>query len=113
MKRREFFKNLATISGAVVAAPILFTTLQSKAEEGRRKKTDAAAGGSDMVAPDEATAKAVQYIEATKNAAKDCSNCVLYAKTGMRGAKEVGTCAIFPKKLVLAKGHCNSWAKKA
>lgn len=112
MKRREFFKNLAEISGAAVIAPILFTTVQGNAEESRRKKADAA-GGSDMVAPGDAVAKAVQYTEASKVAGKDCANCVLYVKTDTKGGKEVGSCAIFPKKLVISKGYCNSWAKKA
>ena len=112
MKRREFFKNMAGIAGAAVIAPILLTTIKSHAEEGRRKKADAA-GGSEMVDPNEATAKAVQYIEASKAAGKDCTNCILYAKTEMKNGKEVGTCALFPKKLVFGKAYCNSWAKKA
>ncbi len=111
MKRRDFFKNLAEISVVAVVAPILFTAAQSQAEESRRKK--AVDGGSDMVSPGDAVAKAVQYTEASKVAGKDCSNCVLYAKTDSKGGKEVGTCSLFPKKLVYAKGYCNSWAKKA
>ncbi|MEK6627452.1 MAG: high-potential iron-sulfur protein [Bdellovibrionota bacterium] len=111
MKRREFFKNLAEISGVAVVAPILFTVVQSQAEESRRKK--AASGGSDMVSPDDPVAKAVKYTEASKVAGKDCANFVLFVKADAKGGKEVGTCALFPKKLVVAKGYCNSWAKKA
>lgn len=38
-----------------------------------------------------------------------CANCNLYS--GKPGAAE-GPCAIFPGKLVSAKGFCNAWVKK-
>ena len=37
-----------------------------------------------------------------------CDNCALYVPKGPKGE-----CAIFSKRLVVAKGWCNSWIKKA
>lgn len=116
MKRREFFKNMMGLTGAAALAPLILSTFKSSiasAQEGGGRKK---AGGadSDMVDPKtDATAKAVQYMEASKTKDKSCANCAMYAKTEVRKGKEVGTCALFPKKLVLGKGYCNSWAKKA
>lgn len=115
MKRRKFFKNVIGIAGAAAVAPILLSGIGSRqafAEEGRRKKTDAG-GDSNMVDLKDPTAKAVGYVETSKLPEKKCSNCSLYVKTEMKNGKEVGTCALFPKKLVLANATCNSWAKKA
>ena len=115
MKRREFFRNVMGFTGTAAMAPLILSGLVSRqafAEEGRRKKADGGAD-SNMVDPMDPTAKAVGYIETTKLPDKNCANCSLYVKTEMKNGKEVGTCAIFPKKLVLAKGYCNSWAKKA
>lgn len=114
MKRREFFKNMAGITGAAVIAPLLLTTFKAQAEESRRKKPDAAGGGIEMVDPKDTTAKGVQYVEASKFPDKNCANCSLYVKTGKLDNKgqEVGGCPIFGKKQVLAKAYCISWAKK-
>ncbi len=109
MKRRDFFKNMAAVTGAIVVAPILLTALQSNAEESRRKKTTA--DGPHMLSVKDSTAQAIQYVESSKVKGKDCTNCVLYAKTGMHKGKEIGTCTIFPKKLVYGKAYCISWAK--
>lgn len=110
MKRRDFFKNFAGVAGAIAIAPVLFTSIQAQAEG---RKRDSAAGSSDMVSSTEPTAKAVQYVETSKMKDKNCSNCVLFNKTETRNGKDVGTCALFPKKLVSGKAYCNSWAKKA
>lgn len=118
MKRRDFLQSILGLSGAVAIAPLILTTLNSSkafAEESRRKKTGG--GDSDMVDVNDATAKAIGYVEDAKKASKaagnKCSTCSLYVKTEMRNGKEVGTCTIFPKKLVVGNGYCNSWAKKA
>lgn len=109
MKRRDFFKNLAGVAGAVAIAPTLLASLQASAE-GRRKGADG--GGSEMVEIKDPTAQAVQYVEVSKVKGKDCTTCVLYAKTGMKDGKEIGTCTLFPKKFVYGKAYCNSYAKK-
>ncbi|HEY8270505.1 MAG TPA: high-potential iron-sulfur protein [Pseudobdellovibrionaceae bacterium] len=118
MKRREFFKNMAKISGVAIAAPALISAFTGKmafAEEGRRKKSGDA--GSQLVDPSEATAKAVGYVEEStkspKAAGNKCANCILFVKPEKKNGKEVGSCAIFPNKFVVANGYCNSWAKKA
>lgn len=108
MKRRDFFKGLAGVTGAVIAAPVLLTTLKAQAE-GRRGGGDTS---SEMVDPKDSTAQAVKYVEATKEKGKSCATCVLYAKAGMKNGKEIGTCSIFSKKFVYANGYCNSYAKK-
>lgn len=116
MKRREFFKNVAGFAGTAALAPLIISSLgssQAFAEEGRRKKADGGGADSNLVDPKDPTAKAVGYVESSKLPEKKCSGCSLYVKTEMKNGKEVGTCAIFPKKLVLANATCNSWAKKA
>jgi hypothetical protein len=56
------------------------------------------------------TAKALEYVHESPDAEKLCVGCQLY--TGEAGA-EWGPCAIFPGKLVAAKGWCKSWVVKA
>lgn len=108
MKRRDFFKGLAGVTGVAIVAPVLLTTLKANAER-RRSGQDV---GSEMVDLKDPTAQAVKYIEASKVKGKDCSTCTLYAKTGMKNGKEIGTCTLFPKKFVYGKAYCNSYAKK-
>ena len=115
MRRREFFKNMVGFAGTAVAAPIFLSGLAGSrafAEESRRKKLDGGAE-SNLIDLKDPTAKAVGYVESSKLPEKKCSNCSLYVKTELKNGKEVGTCALFPKKLVLANATCNSWAKKA
>ncbi len=117
MKRRDFFKNMARISGLVIAAPALisaFTGNTAFAEESRRKKSGNA--GSEMVDPNDGTAKAVGYVEDSKKSPKaagnKCATCSLFMKSENKNGKAAGTCAIFPNKFVPADAYCNSWAKK-
>ncbi len=56
------------------------------------------------------TAKALEYVHESPDAAQLCSGCQLY--TGSADA-EWGPCAIFPGKLVSARGWCKSWIAKA
>ena len=69
-----------------------------------------AAADLPQVDPEDATAKALEYVHASTNPEQNCANCQLY--TGEAGA-EWGPCAIFPGKGVAAKGWCKSWIKKA
>lgn len=112
MKRREFFKTIAGMTGAAVVAPLLLTTLKAQAEESRRKKPETA-GGVELVDPKDTVAKGVQYVEKSKIADKNCANCNLFVPTGEVNGKKVGSCIIFGKKQVLAEAHCISWVKKA
>lgn len=118
MKRRNFFKNIAGITGLAIAAPAILSTfaINAHAEESRRKSA-APGADSEMVNPNDPTAKAIEYIEDTKKSKKSkgnkCLNCQLYVAGADRKGKKVGTCAIFPKKLVLGDAYCNSWVKKA
>ena len=56
------------------------------------------------------TAKALAYVHESPDATKLCVGCQLY--TGAADS-EWGPCAIFPGKLVNAKGWCKSWIVKA
>jgi len=62
------------------------------------------------VSLDDPTAKALQYVHESPDAAKLCLGCQLY--TGAADAKW-GPCAIFPGKVVNARGWCASWVPKA
>ena len=77
----------------------------------------APARAADLPMVDEAdpTAKALGYhCNAAKNPARTdatalCDGCLFYTATP--GGKS-GACALFPGKLVCAKGWCSSWQKK-
>ena len=128
INRRQFFRHLAQMSAAVVVAPMavraLFTS-EAQAEQkrparpaaGGDAKAPAAGGGAPLVDPNDATAKAVGYVEDhTKAAAakgNHCATCGFYAKKDSRNGKEAGTCTIFAGKEVYAAAYCNSWNKKA
>lgn len=118
MKRRDFFKGIAATSGFAILAATSSSTIFSSialAEGGLRKKAGADAGP-EMVDPKDPTANSLGYVadakKSPKSAGNKCSTCSLYQKTGMKDNKEIGSCAIFPKKFVNADAFCNSWAKK-
>lgn len=128
--RRDFFKLMTQFIGTSV----LFSLgLPAHAEERRRgggggeKKT---AGGSALeeLSPSKDAAKAVNYSLKHSNVKKPelkverqgvafdkqfCDGCSFYKKHSNKGAKELGTCQIFPNQLVEAKAWCSSWNKKA
>lgn len=117
MNRRNFFKNITSLSGVVLIAPAILSTIATNAfaEEGRRKKT-AAAAGPEMVDLNDPVAKGVQYVHDAKKSPNSkgnkCSTCMLYTKKEMKDGKEIGACSLFPNKFVYADGFCNSWVKK-
>ena len=96
MTRRQ---ALRLAGGATAIIPLTVLT-------GRR----ALAADLPQVDPEDATAKALEYVHASTNPEQNCANCQLY--TGEAGA-EWGPCPIFPGKGVAAKGWCKSWIKKA
>lgn len=122
--RREFFKTSATAMGALGVAHLLqLIPAKGLAESSSRRRGGGGGGELELVDPNEALAKAVNY-QHTHDAVKDkslktergglpfaqqfCDNCSLYTKT----SDTQGRCTIFPKKLVAAKGWCSSWNKK-
>lgn len=117
MKRRDFLKTVVGVASAATLVPMLTST--ALAEERRRGSGSAAAqAGSEMVVPNDPTAKAVGYVEnfkksPTSGGSKKCQSCALYAKSSQKDGKEIGSCSIFQKKFVYADGYCNSYAKKA
>lgn len=134
--RRGFLQ----IAGAVLLAPAVVSSI-AKAEEKRRGAAPAAgaAGGAKeldwaVVEPGKDVALAMRYYHSHADAKSDaqvskvekagvawdkqtCANCNFYKKVGNKKVagkdQEVGTCTIFPQKLVAGAGICNSWAKKA
>lgn len=77
----------------------------------------AAANAADapLVAADDATGKALKYVEDASKAAgakpgSKCANCTLYQ--GTAGSVQ-GGCLLFPGKSVKAAGWCSSWTAKA
>jgi High potential iron-sulfur protein len=67
-----------------------------------------------LVAADDATAKALKYVDdASKapdaKAGSKCANCSLYQ--GAAGSAQ-GGCLLFPGKAVKASGWCSSWTAK-
>jgi hypothetical protein len=110
--RREFFKNILGLAGVAVLAPALFSNT-AQAEERRRAKPGAAAGGDELADPNKDIAKALGYKHKSDQPAKVCSNCQLYSPSGKKDGDDVGKCTVIPGKVVKAAGYCNSWSKKA
>ena len=137
INRRGFLQ----LSGAVLLAPVVIGAV-ARAEERRRGSaapSAAPAGGSKeldlpLVEPGKDAALAMRYHHSHADAKADaqvnkaektgvpwdkqvCSACSFYKKAGTKKVdgkdQEVGTCTIFPQKLVAGAGFCNSWAKKA
>ena len=121
MNRRRFFTTVVKLTGAAVVAPAVLNTIfadQALAQKKRGAAPAAAGGGAgtDLLSPTDSVATAVQYAEdykkVPKAGANHCGNCGLYDKKEIRGGKEVGTCRIFPGKVVKFEAWCASWNKK-
>jgi hypothetical protein len=56
------------------------------------------------------TAKALEYVHNSPDGDHICLGCQLYTDAA---SAEWGPCAIFPGKLVNAKGWCKSWVKRS
>ncbi|MDH3761226.1 MAG: high-potential iron-sulfur protein [Gammaproteobacteria bacterium] len=95
--RRTFLYALGT---GVIAIPLSTLTREGIASAADAPKLDL----------EDPTAKALEYVHESPDATKLCVGCQLY--TGAAG-DEWGPCAIFPGKLVNARGWCKSWVVKA
>lgn len=118
MKRRDFFTTAAKAIGLAAVIPFLTQNSQAEQRRGARGAAAPAAGGAlPLMSVTDPVAKAVKYVEDAKQApdakGNNCANCGFYKKVEVRGGKEVGTCTIFPGKVVYAEAYCGSWAKKA
>lgn len=97
--RRELLKRIAL---GVVLLPIAAGSAR------------VAAADAPLVTADDATAKALKYVNDASKApdakpGSKCANCSLY-----QGAKDSaqGGCLLFPGKSVKATGWCSSWTAK-
>ena len=95
--RRSFLYALGT---GVIAIPLSTLTREGSVSAADAPKLD----------PEDPTAKALEYVHVSADATQLCVGCQLY--TGAAG-DEWGPCAIFPGKLVNAKGWCKSWIVKS
>ncbi|MFW8591369.1 high-potential iron-sulfur protein [Glaciecola sp. 2405UD65-10] len=68
------------------------------------------ASAQEKVSPEDATAVALKYTHSSTVEGSNCANC-MYVQ-GEAGA-EWRPCAIFPGKVVNAKGWCSAWLKKS
>lgn len=94
IKRRKFV-TLMGASATVIPVSALVASLPSHAQE--------------LVDPESAQAKALQYVAESETADQNCANCTLY--TGADG-EEMGPCPLFPGAAVHAAGHCSAWVPK-
>ena len=83
---------------AASAASIPLTALTGRATAMGHAKLD----------PNDAQAKALQYVHDSAKEGQNCANCQLY--TG--GDAAWGPCAIFPGKEVSRNGWCTAWVAK-
>lgn len=121
MNRRGFFASLVKATGLLALAPTVLTSVFASTANAQKKRsqTPAATGtqaGMPMVDPNDSVAKAVKYVEDNKKSPEakgnKCATCGFYAKKETRDGKEVGTCTIFPGKLVYSNAWCASWNQK-
>ena len=94
IKRRKFV-TLMGASATVIPVSALIASLPSHA--------------ADVVDPESAQAKALQYVAESENAEQNCANCSLY--TGEADA-DMGPCPLFPGAEVMAAGWCSAWVAK-
>ncbi len=118
--RREFFKNILTVSAAMPVVAIsahLIAGSDVQADEPKPldpKDPVATALGYHEEAAKVDPAKWTKKAADTANAQK-CSSCMLFLGGDVKvpGSDKVwGRCQIFPGKLVRADGWCNSWVAK-
>ena len=102
LQRRAFLKKSALTLGAIPVANLLSSSSAWAAGEVEITEDDpmAVALGYKHSAKEVDTAAYPKYAEGQL-----CDNCVQYKAT----SDDWGTCAIFPGKLVAAKGWCNVW----
>ena len=117
MQRREFFINSLKLAGLTVAANAIGIALAPSISHSEERRKRGAGDGPELLSANDPTAKAVGYVENAKKApaakGNNCANCQLFSNPQKVKGKDVGTCAIFQGKVVLANAYCNSWAKKA
>lgn len=94
IKRRKFV-TLMGATATVVPVAALVASLPSHA--------------ADLVDPESAQAKALQYAAETTSATASCSNCALYS--GAKG-DESGPCPLFPGAAVGANSWCSAHVPK-
>ncbi len=94
--RRRFV--VAFVSGALIV-PLSGLLLPRQARAADMPK----------LSPDDPAAKTLMYTHESPDGNKHCSGCQFYS-----GAADAdwGPCAIFPEKVVSARGLCNSWYKR-
>lgn len=120
--RRDFLKTLSLTTAGLLT----LTVLGARAEEKKKKKSDAPATGGEAPAdPTKGKAKELKYVtdhSQVKDAAlkvekmgvpfekQTCKNCVLYQAKG----NGTGVCTLMlpdPNHIVKEAGWCTSWAK--
>lgn len=95
IKRRKFV-TLMGAGATVIPVSALVASLPSHA--------------ADMVDPESAQAKALQYVAESTTEGQNCINCTLY--TGAEG-DESGPCPLFPGAAVAGAGWCSAYVPKA
>lgn len=95
IKRRKFV-SLMGAGATVIPVSALVASLPSHAQ--------------DLVDPESAQGKALQYVAVSANAEQNCANCALY--TGAEG-DATGPCPLFPGAAVASEAHCSAWVAKS
>ena len=142
-RRRFFSNLAQIAGALVVAPALFKSVAYGEEKRRGGKTDAAAGGGAKelawpIVEPGKDSALAMRYYHSHAEAKGDaqvnktekggvawekqaCNSCSFYKKVGTKKVKvdgkeqevEVGTCTIFPQKLVTGSGFCNTWAKKA
>jgi hypothetical protein len=127
--RRNFFKKVGTLTGAVLVTPQILTSIVNAEEQRRPKKGGAADAGPEltMVEPGKGIAAGINYqtkhedvkdkaLKTDRNGVafdkQFCNGCMLFEAAGKKNGVEVGKCKLFVNQLVVSKGWCATWQKK-
>lgn len=106
ISRKDFLKRVSVVGGALTVAAV---AVQGCGGGGSGAKADPCTDVSAIPAADQQMRTTLQYVTATADPNKMCSNCQLY-KAPEAGAA-CGGCSLFPGP-VTAKGYCMSWVAK-
>jgi hypothetical protein len=108
LTRRSFFRLGLTVSAAAAASAALTSCSGGKPQPA--SAANACANPEDMSPSETSLRQANHYVEASADAAKNCSGCHFF--TPGADAAGCGTCQIYTGGPANPKGYCDSWAAK-
>lgn len=114
LDRRKFFERALMVGAATFGAGAFLSACKSDAKGGgdatKAKKAPAAAAqctDASLSDAEKGTRKALQYVEKSAQAGKNCGNCKLFQKKD-----PCNGCTAVPGPIA-TEGYCTAWVAKA